>query len=134
MHLTNTKGPAKLATTLFGPIFHPNMYSPGWVLEGITIYGESQLLFPYFNVDKAAKKIYGKSIKLLFSEWKEYEEERAKEWRIEGEQLTKEGYWEMGYSILEAGRLYYVREYLKKTGAYKYFNFSEIVKLEGCSV
>ena len=41
--LTNTSGQARLATELFGNSFSPNVNIPMWLLEGITVYGESQI-------------------------------------------------------------------------------------------
>jgi hypothetical protein len=40
--MTNTKGLSKTLTRIFGAPFQPNMYSPGWIIEGITIYSESR--------------------------------------------------------------------------------------------
>ncbi|MEO0124138.1 MAG: hypothetical protein ABIL69_09080 [candidate division WOR-3 bacterium] len=42
-HLTKTSGLPKLLTGAFGSLFQPNMYSPGWIIEGITVYSESQI-------------------------------------------------------------------------------------------
>jgi len=42
-HLTKTTGFSRLLTGLFGSLFQPNMYSPGWLVEGITVFGESQI-------------------------------------------------------------------------------------------
>ncbi|MBU0502564.1 MAG: hypothetical protein KJ811_04920, partial [Candidatus Margulisbacteria bacterium] len=41
--LTNVSGQARLNTTIFGNSFSPNVNIPMWLLEGITVYGESQL-------------------------------------------------------------------------------------------
>jgi len=208
MQITNTNDMPEMATDLFGTPFQPNLWMPGWLLEGITVYAESSLspyegrlndgyfasylktrakegrfpnlndithtpfeypyyegiylyggqffqylatkygedkfsqffssigssissylgpIFPYFGLDSSAKYVYGKSIKALFYEWRLYEEERAKEEKREGEQLTKQA-GEIIYPILYQDRLYYVREYTKKTGPYEYFDFCEIVE------
>ena len=42
-HLTKTKGMPSLLTSLLGTPFQPNLYSPGWIIEGITVYSESQI-------------------------------------------------------------------------------------------
>jgi len=41
--LTNATGLSQLSCTIFGNIFMPNIYSPGWIIEGITVYHESHL-------------------------------------------------------------------------------------------
>jgi hypothetical protein len=41
-HLTRTAGLSRMLTAIFGAPFQPNMYAPGWVIEGITVYGESK--------------------------------------------------------------------------------------------
>jgi hypothetical protein len=42
-HLTKTKGVSRFLTGLFGAPFQSNMYSPGWVIEGITVFSESEI-------------------------------------------------------------------------------------------
>ena len=42
-HLTNAHGVPGVLTAVLGSVFHPNIFSPGWIAEGITVYGESQL-------------------------------------------------------------------------------------------
>ncbi len=42
-HLTRTSGLPNLLTGAFGSLFQSNMYSPGWIIEGITVYSESQI-------------------------------------------------------------------------------------------
>jgi hypothetical protein len=42
-HLTKTAGLSKILTGIIGASFQSNMYSPGWVIEGITVYGESSI-------------------------------------------------------------------------------------------
>jgi hypothetical protein len=46
LHLSRTNGLPRVLTNTFGPVFAPNIYSPGWVIEGITVYSESQIT-PY---------------------------------------------------------------------------------------
>jgi hypothetical protein len=43
LHLTKVGGLMEAIKTLFGNYFLPNVYSLGWVTEGITVYSESQL-------------------------------------------------------------------------------------------
>ncbi|MDD1475091.1 hypothetical protein MEO41_28045, partial [Dolichospermum sp. ST_sed4] len=43
LHLTKVGGLMEAVKTLFGNNFLPNVYSLGWVDEGITVYSESQL-------------------------------------------------------------------------------------------
>lgn len=42
LHLSRARGLPGLLTTFFGPLFAPNIYSPGWIIEGITVFSESQ--------------------------------------------------------------------------------------------
>ncbi|MEO0096244.1 MAG: hypothetical protein ABIL66_10195 [candidate division WOR-3 bacterium] len=42
-HLTKTSSVSTMLTKVFGSFFQPNMYSPGWLIEGITVYSESQI-------------------------------------------------------------------------------------------
>lgn len=43
VHLSKTRGFAGILTNVFGSLFAPNIYSPGWVTEGITVFSESQV-------------------------------------------------------------------------------------------
>lgn len=42
-HLTKTSGLPRILTSLLGAPFQVNMYSPGWIIEGITVFSESQI-------------------------------------------------------------------------------------------
>ncbi len=42
-HMTRTNGVPRYFTSIFGSLFQPNMYSSGWVIEGITVYSESKI-------------------------------------------------------------------------------------------
>jgi len=42
LHMSRSRGAAKMLTDVFGSIFAPNIYSPGWITEGITVYSESK--------------------------------------------------------------------------------------------
>jgi hypothetical protein len=42
LHLSKTRGLSRVLTNIFGSLFAPNLYSPGWMIEGITVYSESQ--------------------------------------------------------------------------------------------
>jgi hypothetical protein len=41
-HLTHVSGLAKVLTQIFGTPFQPNIYSPGWLIEGLAVLSESQ--------------------------------------------------------------------------------------------
>jgi hypothetical protein len=42
LHLSKTRGLSRLLSSIFGPVFAPNLISPGWMIEGITVYSESR--------------------------------------------------------------------------------------------
>jgi len=42
-HMTKTCGIPRILTSILGGLFQPNMYSPGWTIEGITVYSESRI-------------------------------------------------------------------------------------------
>lgn len=215
LHLSNSSGWPQSLVSFYGTIFNPNICSPGWITEGITVYSESNLpagqtgvskysgrlndgffdayiganvmdkkfpsvikatysptefpseqgiylyggeffnylaktygedkfakffnsygssilsylspLFPEFGMDLTAKRIYKKSFWLLWDEWKEYENERFKNFAIEGEQITHHG-WDIKSPIISNDKLYYQRSYTVKTGALKTFSFNRIVE------
>ena len=206
-HLTETSDFPGALTRFFGSTFQPNLYSPGWITEGITVFSESQAssyegrlndgffdavikakakeaglpsisqatysplefpyggiylyggeffkyldreygqakfsefframgastlalpplgpLFPGIGLDRAAKKTFGKSFPQLWAQWQDSID--ASLWKIDGEQLTKNG-WRVGSPILSGQKIYYIRSYPKKTGAFERFYFEEIVE------
>jgi hypothetical protein len=202
LQMTNVgKGPQVLCR-LFGDILSPNVYIPGWMVEGITVYSESRLwdyqgrlndgkydayigarvadgrfpsivdatfdpfefqlegiytfggvffnflakeygeekLTEFFNargsswdsLDKNAKKVFGKSFPQLWEEWKSYENERFKDFYIDGEQVTKHGWSVSDPFIVEGsdgtGKLYYKKTKQEKTGVNNVFYSTEIIE------
>lgn len=211
-HLTKTTGFSKILTGLFGSLFQPNMYSPGWLIEGITVFGESQtspyegrlndgffdgyigtrvyekkfptiieatnmaLVFPYggiyvyggefFNflserygnerfskffhvygsyfwsplsaifpftgLDVAAKRVYGMSFPVLFSEWRTFEENRFSHWRPAGTRVTQKG-WYLYSLTSHNGKLYCVRSKPVRLDGFYYKNLIRIIELDPSS-
>ncbi len=43
LHLTRAEGLPRVFTTLFGDIFSPQIFSPLWIYEAITVYNESKI-------------------------------------------------------------------------------------------
>jgi len=208
-HMRKTSGMAKLFADAFGTIFQPNMYSPGWIIEGITVYGESQLspyegrlndgffdayvacrasrnkmpsiadatytplefpygsgiylyggelfdylgnkygessfgdffrrygscpgtplascLVPALGIEIAASGVYGRSFPSLFNEWRRAETARSASWKVDGRRRTDAG-WFCAHLVASGGKLYYVRDYPKKTDALTVFYFTEIIE------
>lgn len=208
LHLTNTGNFPEILSTIFGNIFSPNIYSPGWIAEGIAVYSESKILnysgrlndglyeaylaarakenkfpslvettntplsFPYYQgsylygseflnylsqkygeenfayffranggsmlsyfspfvpwigLDIACHETYGKSFPQLWKEWKRYEVEKHKNFSAEEQRITFDG-WEVDNTCIYKNKLYYRRNYIKKSGAFRYFSFNEIVE------
>lgn len=42
-HLTYARNSARVFQTVFGSVFNPTMYSPGWLIEGLAVYSESNI-------------------------------------------------------------------------------------------
>lgn len=208
LHLTNAGGFPQVLSIFFGNIFSPNIYSPGWIIEGIAVYSESgfskysgrlndgmfdayigarvkdnkfpsiveatnsPLSFPYYTgiylyggeffrylaekykekrfpyffntygsnllsyyspfvpwigLDMCCKGTYEKYFPGLWKEWKQYEREKHKDFSIDGKRLTYNG-WYVDNSIIEGDKLYYRKNYIVKTGAFRYFSFNDIVE------
>lgn len=80
-----------------------------------------------FNIDRSAKKVFGKSFPELWKEWQEYETERFKDSRMEGERITTTG-WRVESPRLIGDKLLYQRTHGVKTTAFDGFGFAEIVE------
>jgi hypothetical protein len=85
------------------------------------------LLFPKFNIDRAAKKVYGKSFPELWEEWRKAEEIKYQDFRMEGNQITKTKH-NIQYMQIYDGKMYYLDNYRVKTGAFEGFDFSNLVE------
>ncbi|MGQ9778434.1 MAG: hypothetical protein ACUVRM_00965 [Bacillota bacterium] len=201
-------GLVKFLQAVFGNVVIPNYFVPGWITEGITTFGDSQLtpyqgplndgyfdayigacvrdgrlpsilkatyspleeyppggiylfggeffnylaktygrdkfarfftenggniwsslfvgtFLPGLGVDASAKKVYGKSFPALWQEWQDFERERFKDFRMEGERVTQHG-WYVKDPKIYRGKLYYRRGYPVATGEKTYY-FREIV-------
>lgn len=80
------------------------------------------LFTPAFSIDRSAKKVFGKTFPELWEDWRQYEQERHKDFKYEGEQLTTQG-WEISNLALNGGKLYYQRSYPIKAAAFsEYYN------------
>ncbi|HHT47812.1 MAG TPA: hypothetical protein GXZ98_00765 [Firmicutes bacterium] len=101
-------------------------------------YGEEKLT-EFFTVrgsslgalDQSAEEVFGKSFPLLWEEWKEYETERFKDFTIDGERITTDG-WYISNPVVAAGEqdemlLCYIREKEIKTGPGRSYSSAEIV-------
>ena len=209
LHLSKNRGLAKMLTNIFGPLFAPNIYSPGWITEGITVFSESQssryegrlndgffdsyigtrvhddampsiveatntphdfpfgtfylyggeffaflaqeygedkfahffdrygsyfwaplsAIFPFSGLDIAARHTYGKSFRVLFREWQEYEKSRYEDWQPAGERMTDRGWYIYGMARAEE-KLYYVRYQPIKVDGFAGRSLTHIVEFD----
>ncbi len=191
LSLSKTAGLVSLLQAIFGNLVIPNIEAPGWIIEGITVFGESQFSFtqgrlndgyydayigacvadgrlpsianataaalefprdgsylfggvffaylaetygkekfaeffaanggnlwsifagsflPTLGVDRSARKVYGKDFPSLWDEWLACERDRYKDFHIDGERVTKHG-WFVQSPVIDGGRLFYQRNY-----------------------
>lgn len=199
LSLSRVGGEVRQFRTVLGSLALPNLYAPGWVIEGITVFGESQLspyqgrlndgyfdaylgacvqedrlpsiaeathqtlrfpsgdhylyggeffnylaltygpekfaaffaangsslasllsfAVPAFGLDQAAKQVYGRPFPKLWAEWQDHERKRFKDYRMDGERLTRHG-WFVGNPVIQGRRLYYTRSYSLEAGSRTY--------------
>ena len=74
-------------------------------------------LFPFFGIDKSAKKTFGKSFKTLFREWKEHEESRVVKTDKSSKIVDKYGIY-YGNIKKEGKTLFFTRRILKQYGPF----------------
>jgi len=208
-HLTRTEGFSEILTSIFGAPFQSNMYSPGWLIEGIAVFSESQLsnyegrlndgysknyirarvidkkfpsiteatntplvfpldgiylyggeffdflsnrygagsfsnffdeygsyfwspistMFPFFGIDLAAKKVYGKSFPALFKEWQHYSEKEFCDQHNADRRLTKKG-WFISSLVADKQKIYFTYSKPMKLDAFHSLYRVEILELE----
>lgn len=101
-------------------------------------YGEEKLT-AFFTVhgsaddsmDKSAKKVFGQTFPALWEDWQAYERERFKDFRIDGERVTTDG-WYVSHPVVAMDgegetRLYYERTKTVKSGPDQIYSWAEIV-------
>jgi hypothetical protein len=128
----NLEGPYLFGGEFFS--YLAERYGEGSVTEFFNIIGRqwwgnitmSILPFPFFTVDQAAKKAFGKGFPELWKEWKSSQERK---FIREGERITKKG-WMIKNPVVFRDKLYYIWTYPIKTGAYSGFWFKEIIERE----
>ncbi|MFW6022396.1 MAG: TolB family protein [Halanaerobiaceae bacterium] len=209
--MSNTSGTAEGISTILGNLFSPNTHSPIWIIEGITVYNESQIspyegrlndgyydallagkitenefptimestydhdyfppdkgyvygglffqylageygedklaeyfttyggycwapfladMVPAIGIDKAARKTFGKSYPELFQDWKSYEEERFKDWKIDGEKIVQTRSGEIKNIVSGNDKLYYFKQNRYAPTAFNYYNQSALVEYD----
>jgi hypothetical protein len=208
LSLSNTGGlPGFLRRVLgnHGFLF-PNLYMPGWIHEGITVYGESRispyqgrlndglfdayvsaraaakkmpsileatyppaedfhldgiytyggvffaylaeaygeekfadfftlhgrslgyfLPFPFLGIDRAAKKVYGKSLPRLWQDWIDRKTKDSANFHLHGERITDRGGRISGFDV-KGKRVFYTHSFYVKTGVYSGFAFRRIIE------
>lgn len=207
--ITNYSGTAALLPKIFGNYFSPNCNIPAWLLEGITVYNESQvskyegrlndgyydavvaakarvrempstleaslphnyypmgqwyvfggvfmrylantygeekiseffttngtnlfgfLASPSMGVDKAAKKVYGKTMAQLFNEWVQSEIVEHENWKTDADELittVDKGYL---YDIIAYNnKLYFAQLKLEAPGPYQYQGVYQLMEYD----
>ena len=95
--------------------------------NGSSFFSYFSIAFPIVGIDRAAKKVYGKSFPALWNEWLEYESKRFEETSQEGEQVTHHG-WDIKDLLFCSGKLYYTRSYPVKVDVFRELWFYEIVE------
>ncbi|HGE70413.1 TPA: hypothetical protein ENX78_06240 [Candidatus Poribacteria bacterium] len=200
LHLSKVGGIMRVPKALFGNLFMPNLFSLGWVVEGITVYGESQISpyqgrlndgyyssyiasrvkdnrfpsilkaayppmeYPYLDgiynyggmffdylaktygenkfreffdrygssipivmFNFSAKQTYGASFKDLWKDWQQYEYDRFKDFGMEGEKLTDNG-WYIFDLAFHNNYLYYSNISIQKTAPFNAQKFAKIIQ------
>jgi len=211
----NVSGPSKALTAIFGNAYSPNTIIPLWMVEGITVYGESQVTpyegrlnygyynaivsaqakagklpdvsqanysfqrypgdfyynyggvffdylaktygedkfaqffklygqyywvpfigaaSPFYGLDYAAINVYGRPFPVLFYEWKKYEEQKAKDWEIDGELLqSTDGLYQSSYLTAQDSKLYYFKRQTMANGPFTYYSFQDLIEQDSGS-
>lgn len=101
-------------------------YGEEKLAEFFTVHGSSSE-----PLDQNVRMVFGKSFPALWHEWKEYETERLKDFAIDGEQVTFNG-WSVSDPVVADGTagermLYYKREIPTKVGPDQNYFRAEIV-------
>lgn len=81
--------------------------------------------FPAIGIDESAREVFGKSFPQLWLDWSHYEKDRFRDFKMEGVQITRNG-WEISDLKPGNGKLYYQHSYPVKTGSYHNYYFNEI--------
>lgn len=143
---------ARVAENRFPTILEATFFPHEFQLEGIYTYGGlflnylaqtygEEKLTEFFTVqgsslkslDANTEEVFGKTFPQLWEEWKAYESERFKDFAIDGERVTANG-WNVSNPVVAFGEqgerlLYYIREIQTKAGPDQTYYQTEIVGL-----
>jgi hypothetical protein len=84
------------------------------------------VIWPWIGVDMTARNVWGRGFPGLWKEWKAEVTARSASFYIDGERVTRRG-WYVSDLVVDGNRLYYRRSYPVKTAAFSGFQFDEIV-------
>lgn len=92
---------------------------------------ETKMIWPAIGIDKAFRKVYGRSLEKLWEDWKEKEEkrERGKKFYTNVKKISKIG-WELKYVVEEGGKLYYYKSYPRKYDCFDVHWFNEVWEID----
>jgi hypothetical protein len=75
-------------------------------------------LLPALGMDRGARRVFGRSFRRLWEDWRRYEEVRLAPHVQEGERVSSDG-WDTDRPVVAGGRLYYSRGTPVKSGPFR---------------
>ena len=85
-------------------------------------------VLPVLGIDSVLGNVYGKPAEGLWEEWEEYERERFKDFKMQGQKITGHG-WYSRYPVINSGFLYYNRVVVRKHAPFSTRAYSDIVRI-----
>ena len=86
-------------------------------------------VFPWLGIDRTYDEVFGGTTETLWQKWEEYVKARAKDYKQEGENISKEG-WLEGTPVIYEGVLYYTRSIFEKTGTFDYWAHYDMLSFD----
>ncbi len=85
--------------------------------------------FTWLGIDRTFDEVFGGTTLTLWDKWQEYEKQKHKDYRQEGERITNLGGFTASPAI-KGDRLYYVKGIVEKTGAFGARSYNEVIEAD----
>lgn len=97
--------------------------------NGSSVFAMCSPVFPGIGIDNSAIRAFGKSLPVIWEDWKKHLRKEYSDWNMEGEKITDHG-WNIQFTGYFQDIVYYSRTYPIKSGPFSIFWFNEIIAFD----
>jgi hypothetical protein len=87
------------------------------------------LLFPWLGIDRTMDETFGGTTLELWDKWQEYEKQKHRDFKQEGDRVTRHGDF-TGRPSIRGDKLYYEKKIVEKTAAFESRTYDDIMEMD----